>query len=134
MMPRWMPYYTFIMVVVIPSLICLINNIIIFKYVHSITNRIHSQSTVSNNNHHQGINRRDLHLLRHMIIMFCIFVGEWSPIYLYTLIYFQYDVNSITFTILTLLAQLSLLLNIMNLFLYNHKLREYFQNRIFNCS
>jgi ABC-type polysaccharide/polyol phosphate export permease len=117
------------MVVIIPSLICFIINIIIFKYVRSSTNRVQSSTAIRKNNQHQAINRRDLHLLRHMINMFCIFVGGWSPVYLYTIIISQ-NPNYIILLICEILAELSLLSIIMNLFLYNHELRGYLLQKI----
>jgi hypothetical protein len=120
------------MIVIIPSLICLINNIIIFNYVRSSTNRVQPSSVVKKDNRHQHINQRDLHLLRHMIIMFGVFVGGWSPSYIYTTIVVNVDFTSVTVSLLILLAELSLLFTIINLFLYNHELRRHFQDKIVN--
>jgi hypothetical protein len=117
------------MIVIIPSSIYSINNIIIFNYVRSSTNRIQPSSGIPQN---QCTNRRDLHLLRHMIIMFSIFVGGWSPIYLYTTISISFDFASTIVSLFILLAELSLLFDIINLFLYNHELRRYIQDQIFN--
>ena len=119
------------MVAVIPLLICFINNIIIFKYVRSLTNRVQPAFIVLSNNPLQQINRRDMHLLRHMIIMFCIFVGGWSPIYIYAITVYDFDFTSMVVSLLILLAEMSLLFDIINLFLYNHGLRKYFQNKFF---
>ncbi|CAF3696186.1 unnamed protein product [Adineta steineri] len=128
----WRRIYKFVVIVIIPSIICLINNMMIFKYVHSSTNRIQTSLENAKNNQNQHISRRDLHLLRHMIVMFCIFVVGWSPIYLYVVFV---NVTSITSTIMSmfiLLALLSLLVDISNLFLYNHDLRRYFREKIFH--
>jgi hypothetical protein len=117
-------------IVIIPGLICLILNMIIFNYVRTSTNRIQPISTTVTNNQH--INRRDKHLLRHIIIMFCIFVGGWSPIYIYQLVNSTFS-NSLYFSFM-ILAEVSLLLDITNLFIYNHELRKYFQDKIFKCT
>ncbi|CAF1191822.1 unnamed protein product [Adineta steineri] len=130
----WRRIYKFIIIVIIPSIICLVNNIMIFKYVRSSTNRIQTSLENAKNNQqqhqHQHLSRRDLHLLRHMIVMFCIFVVGWSPINLYSVFV---NVGSITSTIVSifiLLGDLSLLIDISNLFLYNHELRRYFREKI----
>ncbi|CAF1516665.1 unnamed protein product [Adineta steineri] len=130
----WKRIYKFVFIVIIPSMICLMNNMMIFKYVRSSTNRIQTSLEDAKNNQqrYQHISRRDLHLLRHMIVMFCIFVVGWSPIYLYVVFG---NVTSITTTIVSafiLLAGLSLLIDISNLFLYNHELRRFFREKIFH--
>ncbi|UJR21683.1 hypothetical protein I4U23_024760 [Adineta vaga] len=77
----WVSIYTFLMYVVIPSAICLTNNILIFQHVRSSTNRVQPSIPIPtmtiNKKQHPHINRRDLHLLPYMIISFCIFIGGW---------------------------------------------------------
>jgi len=92
---------------------CSINNTIIFNYVRASTNRVQPSAVVTKNNQHQAINRRDLYLLRHMIIMFCIFVGGWSPIYIYiyAIIASNVSFNSLIPSLLFLLAEVFLLLD-----------------------
>ena len=114
-------------VVIIPGLICLILNIIIFNYVRSSTNRVQPSSmTVTNTQH---INRRDKHILRHIIIMWSIFVGGWSPVYIYSSVSSSLS-TSVYFSFM-ILAEVSVLLDIINLFIYNHELRKYFLYKIF---
>jgi hypothetical protein len=120
------------MIVAMPSLISLIINAIIFKYVRSSTNRVEISSAVANNNQHRRINRRDLHLLRHMITMFCVFVGGWGPVYMYSLISPETP-NIIVNLTFIILAELAILFDIINLFLYNHELRRYLFEKIFIC-
>ncbi|CAF1108759.1 unnamed protein product [Adineta steineri] len=127
--PIWIEVYGFLLTVIIPSLSFTIINIMTFKYVHSSTNRVRSLSVVSRNNRHRHIKRRDLHLLRHMIVMFCIFVGGWSPIFVYSLIVFTTP-NVIIIQILMILIQISAILGVMNLFFYNHELRKYLFEKI----
>jgi len=119
------------MIVIIPAIICFINNMIIFNHVRLSTNRVQPASIAALNNQYQHTHRRDLHLLRHMIIMLCIFVGGWSPIYLYIIIVFNINFTSVIVSVLILLAEISLLFDIINLFLYNHELRRYLQDKIF---
>ncbi|CAF1284384.1 unnamed protein product [Adineta steineri] len=128
----WKQIYRFVMVVIIPSIICLVNNMMTFKYVRSSTNRIQTSLEDAKNNAHQRqhLSRRDLHLLRHMIVMFCIFVAGWSPIYICSAISSVTSITSTIEFILIILSELSLLAVISNLFLYNHELRRYFQEKI----
>ncbi|CAF4080032.1 unnamed protein product [Adineta steineri] len=130
----WKRIYKFVMVVIIPSIICLMNNMMIFKYVRSSTNRVQtSLEDAKNNQHqHQRLSRRDLHLLRHMIVMFCIFVVGWSPIYLYSIIVVQFSFSSIILSMFIISALLSVLVVISNLFLYNHELRRYYREKIYH--
>jgi hypothetical protein len=115
--------------VIIPSLIILIINMTIFNYVRSSTNRVQPSSATMANNQH--MHHRDMHLLRHIIIMFSIFVGGWSPVYLYSLI--SLDYATIVYLVFMLLAEVSLFFITINLFMYNHELREYLFKNIFKC-
>ncbi|CAF4080024.1 unnamed protein product [Adineta steineri] len=128
----WKRIYKFVMVVIIPSIICLVNNMMIFKFVRSSTNRIQTSLEDAKNNAHQRqhLSRRDLHLLRHMIVMFCIFVAGWSPIYLYAVFAVQFSFSSIIVSMFVILSLLSVLVVISDLFLYNRELRRYFQDKI----
>jgi hypothetical protein len=119
------------MVVIIPSFICFIINIIIFQYIRSSRHRVQPTLVVPNNNQHQSLSRRDIYLLRHMILMFVVFVGGWSPIYIYPLVVVA-NYQSIIPWIIFIVANFSLLYNIFNLFLYNHSLRKYVLHKIFN--
>ncbi|CAF1241687.1 unnamed protein product [Adineta steineri] len=107
----WKAIYRFVMVVIIPSIICLVNNMMIFKYVHSSTNRIQTSLENAKNNaqQHQHLSRRDLHLLRHMIVMFCIFVVGWSPIYICAAINIVISITVTTRFVLIIISELSLL-------------------------
>ena len=120
------------MIVIIPSLICSIAHLIVFNYVRSSSRRIQPSFQITtnhlNNHQQQRINRRDTHLLRHMIIMFSIFVGGWSPIYIYTIINPDISLSLLLPSLFTLLAQSCLQCDIINLFIYNHELSKYLQN------
>jgi Na+/H+ antiporter NhaD/arsenite permease-like protein len=125
----WINIYSFIMAVIIPSLICLILNIIIFQYVRSSTKRVQPTLTDVNNHQQSRVNRRDLYILRHMIIMFCIFVGGWSPVYLYPMFAIE-SYNGTLGLVFALVAESSLFLNIIDLYLYNHELRRFLLEKI----
>jgi hypothetical protein len=132
-----MQYYTLVIIIVIPISICLVMNIIIFKYVQSSTRRIQPEtlaiSTNHRNNQQPTLSRRDVHLLRHMVIMFLVFIIGWGPIYITSVIMTQISVSILTLRILSLLAELSLLCDIIDLFLYSHELRKHLQRVFLPC-
>ncbi|UJR21679.1 hypothetical protein I4U23_024756 [Adineta vaga] len=113
--PSWIGIYSFLITVIIPSLICLTINIIIFDHVRSSTNRIEPSVTITKSPLHHHITRRDLHLLQHMVTMFCIFVGGWAPSFMYSLIASN-NANPIILSTLFAIAELSLTFDIINLF------------------
>ena len=121
------------MIVIIPSVICFIINIIIFQYARLSAHRVQPTRVVpnNNNNRHQTLTRRDIYLLRHVILMFIVFIGGWSPIYIYPLVVVP-NYRSIVPWIIFIVANISLLYDIVNLFLYNHPLRKYVLQKIFN--
>jgi uncharacterized membrane protein YbjE (DUF340 family) len=132
-----MVYYALAIIIVVPASVCVVINIIIFKYVQSSSRRIQpvSRTTITNHNHGQKpkINRRDIHLLRHMIIMFFVFIVGWVPIYITSIIQLQTSVSTLTLRILSLLAGISLLCDMIDLFLYSHELRQYLQRTFLPC-
>ncbi len=133
----WMVYYALAIIIVVPVSVIVVINIIIFKYVQSSSRRIQpvSRTTITNHNHGQKpkINRRDIHLLRHMIIMFFVFIVGWVPIYITSIIQLQTSVSTLTLRILSLLAGISLLCDMIDLFLYSHELRQYLQRTFLPC-
>ncbi len=127
-MSSWMPYYTLVLVIVVPVSVYVVINIIIFKYVQSSTRR--TQPTTTNMINEQKttkLSRRDAHLLRHMIVMFFVFIIGWGPIYIISVLPTQVSGNLLVLRILSLLAEISLLCDMIDLFLYSHDLRQYLQ-------
>jgi membrane protein YdbS with pleckstrin-like domain len=62
--------------------------------------------------------------------MFTIFFCGWAPIYILLVINFDGTaVSSITLQILAMMAAVSLFIDVVDLFLYNHELWKYFINR-----
>ncbi|CAF1276576.1 unnamed protein product, partial [Adineta steineri] len=112
--------YVLILVVIVPSFIYIITNLIIFNHARTSTNRVQALNQQEN----KTFSRRDLYLLKHMIVVYCIFVGGWSPIYLFAIINYDDTFNPNIGPILTLIATLSLLLIMINLLIYNHELRK----------
>ena len=67
---------------VLPLIICVTSNVLIFSYVSSSSRRVQT-GTVPDETQRRTISNRDLHLLRHMIIMFCVSVGGQLRLYSY---------------------------------------------------
>ena len=111
----------------IPSILCLILNLLIYKYARSSTRRVQPQRH-SGENQQPKINRRDMFLLRHMILMFCIFVGGWAPVYIAIILSFHISIELRVFYTLTVLCEIAILIDTMNLYLYNHELRNYLKD------
>jgi hypothetical protein len=104
------------MIVITPVLIDIIIYIIIFNHVRSSSHRVQPSIQIrgnnTNNHRQQRMSRRDNHLIRRMIVMFSIFVGGWSPIYIYLIIIPDYFFTSLLSAVFILVAQLCLLIYI----------------------
>jgi hypothetical protein len=109
----------------------------IFIYARSSSRRIQPQSvtvqTADGNIQQAGLRRRDAHLLRHIIFMFCIFVVGWGPIHLVEIVIYYCTVDTLVVSLLFLLAQVCTLSLISNLYLYNHEVRRWLQSKLLPC-
>ena len=129
-----------IIIVIIPVLLCLIINSQIVIYVRASSRCIHphipvTQIRTTNIKSEQSrISRRDIRLLCYMVMMFCMFVGGWTPIYISAIITNYIYVNLMVLQLLAMIAQICLLYNVINLFVYDHKLRGYLKFLILKCS
>jgi hypothetical protein len=126
------------MIIVIPLVLCLVSNIIIFIHVYSSSHRIQpvarsAAGTGDNDQQRPRISRRDIHLLKHMILMLSSFILGWSPIYLVSALANQISVSPLTYQLLSFLSQISICFNMIDLFLYNHELRRYLRQTILRC-
>jgi len=131
-------FYFIITVIIFPTLITLILNLSIFKHARSSSRRIQARNdtnsiTVTMGQQSAKISRRDLYLLRHTIFMFATFVIGWSPIFFLTAIGYHYVVSPLVYSILQILAVICSFCCVLDLFLYNHELRQYIKNTIFRC-
>jgi hypothetical protein len=107
----------------------------IFLFVRSSTRRVHatevfSTTSVANNNLQQA---RDMHLLKHMVFIFIVFLIGWAPVYILSVISFSEGLPTWVYYLLEMLPVFSTLINILDLFVYNHELRKYFKEQIFKC-
>jgi hypothetical protein len=122
----WLQIHNLITIVIIPSILSLVINVLIYNYVRASSNRIQPQM-IPENVQRTKFSRRDMKLVRHMISMFYIFVGGWTPIYIIPIINYYTVVNTITSLSLTILCELASFINMIDLFLYNRELRKYFK-------
>jgi hypothetical protein len=103
---------------------------LIYQHVRSSSRRIQPQ-TILNDIQQSKISRRDIFLIRHMILMFCIFVRGWAPVYIIPIISDYIPVKKTISEIFTVWCELALLLDMIDLFLYNHELRNYLEDICF---
>ena len=98
---------------------------IIFHHVRSSSKRIRP-SLISNDQSEQRIiPRRDIYLLRHIIFMFCVFIGGWCPSSIYPVFIDEIHYNGTILSVTTLIAEISLLAVILDLFQCNHELKRF---------
>ena len=117
--------YTLIIIAVVPSVSLAITNGIIFLHARRSTRRIHAMS--ENTDVRPALSQRDGRLLKHMTFMFVIYFCGWVPMYIIAAV--NWNGNAISYVLhhgLTILPVISLLIDVTNLFLYNHELRRYF--------
>ncbi|CAF1117119.1 unnamed protein product [Adineta steineri] len=129
--------YTLVIAAILPSLINIILNIIIFSHVRSSARRIHPQAisalTSDVTAQQPKISRREISLLRQMIFMFLMFIGGWTPVYIVNILDAATDLNFMIVQIAVIFSQICVLGIVINLFIYNHELRQYLSNKIRVC-
>ena len=133
----WMLYYSLIITIPIPALIYLAINIIILIYVQISSRRVQPISEVPSTNQRNEqqlkLSRRDIHLLRHIVIMFLVYVVGWFPIGIIAILSSRMSVSAFLSKLGSLLAEVSLLCDIADLFLYSHDLRKYLHRKFLPC-
>lgn len=132
-----MAIYTWTLAVLLPLLINFILNFYIFLYVRSsfrrITPQIDCRSINNSRKQSTGMNRRDIHLFLHIIVMFSLFIFGWGPVYTISCLRLITNLHVLLFPSSIIIAQLCLLGIIIDLFIYNHPLRHYLWNKIRQC-
>lgn len=108
-----------------------VTNCYLINYVHRSYRRVQPRIANDRSRHRPvKLNRRDIRLLRHMIFMFSIFVGGWSPIYVMSILISSVSFHPLLLRSVAILAKMSLFLDIFYLFMYNHRVRSYLGNLI----
>ncbi len=133
MIPLWIRLYKLFIMVVLPSfLIGFFNFLLLLKvssstqHLTAVTKRI---STIHSNS--KCLNTRDISLLKHMLFIHIVFVIGWAPATLLSVIGLYIEIPILLHLFLRLLPPLSLLIDIIDLFLYNHELRQYYKEEFF---
>ncbi len=120
--------YVIIIGIVIPAIFLATANSIIFTYARRSTRRVHPMN--GDGVQAATLSHRDAYLLKHMIFMFTVFWGTWTPSYIImAMIGYGISVSPITLHVCLMVAAPGLLISIGDLFLYNHELTRYFTNR-----
>ncbi len=122
--------YLIIIVVVIPAISLIITNSIIFIYVRRSSRRVQPMNVGSAQA--ATLSRREAYLLKHMIFMLAVYVCGWAPIYIILGVNLSLVVTGfspVELQVILLMPPVSILINVVDLFLYNHELRKYFTNK-----
>ncbi|CAF0981780.1 unnamed protein product [Adineta ricciae] len=121
----WLRIYTLITAVVLPSIVNITLNVLIFHHVRLSTRRVQPHT-----NQKMNFSRRDISLLRQMISMFIAFIGGWSGIYISIIITQFLKINEWIRPALVIFSDLSILAILINLFIHNHEVKSYLFDKI----
>ena len=128
-------FYSLLIIVILPSIINIVFNSVIFFSVRASTRRVQDLATVTSattNSMHQQ-HTRDMYLLKHIVFMFVVFVSGWAPVYITEVIDPSLDEAAWYALLLRVLPVFSSLINMADLFLYNRELRQYIKERLMKC-
>ena len=128
-------FYSLLIIVILPSIINIVFNSVIFFTVRSSTRRIHGLATVASaprNSVHQQ-HTRDMYLLKHIVFMFIVFITGWAPVYIIRIVNPPLEQSTWYALLILILPVLSSLINMADLFFYNRELRHYIKERLMKC-
>ena len=74
-----------------------------------------------------------MHLLKHMLFIFIVFLIGWTPVYVVSAAVSDGAISDWAVLLLQLMPVLSSLVNVVDLFLYNHDLRQYLKDQVFKA-
>ncbi|CAF0990001.1 unnamed protein product [Adineta steineri] len=108
-LPFWMMMYVLIVVEIVPPIVTLVLNLLIFKHAHTSSRRIQAGNGITQHNTTSAVitnaikelrkaSRRDLSLLKHTLVMFGILVIGWVPLYLLIVIDYAGNVSPLVYT------------------------------------
>ena len=118
--------------VIIPATSCFITHALIYRHVQSSLDRVQTGAATTTTGPRR-ISRRDVGLLRHSAIVLVIFVIGWAPLIVISIVEYYMQIVTLLISIFEVIFQLALLLGIIDLFLYNHKVRKYLIGRCTSC-
>lgn len=135
--PRWVWFYITSVVVFLPAILCLIFNVLIFIRVRESLKRTQPTIQIVQNSQPQTtttvkLSHREIRLLLHALFMFSIFIVGWAPVYLVISIDYSGSVSIFVYVMLALWSEISVALIIIDLFIYNHELKDIIKQSIGN--
>ena len=119
-------------VLILPASIGTVTNTLIYWQVRASSSRV-QVAAVANESTQTRITRRDIFLLRHMVIMLSLFIIGWAPWVILEIVGRFTSVNRFLSLASYFSFQLVLLLDVIDLFLYNHEVRKYLIQRCLSC-
>jgi hypothetical protein len=126
-----MRFYALLSIVIFPSILIIIFNALIYWTVTSSSRRVHAISTsagaVARPNQQ---NARDIFLLKHMSFIFVVFIVGWTPVYALQVIQLNAQTPVWLIQFLQILPVLTSIIMVVDLFIYNHELRQYLKEKI----
>ena len=102
-----------------PVCVCIVANTLIYLHVRASTRRARSRSAP------RARHRRDIFLLRHMIFLCCVYMLGWGPSMIVDIVIYHSGGSGLVYDCVTVNFQLALLVDIIDLFLYNREVRKY---------
>lgn len=120
--------YSIIIVAVVSTIGLAVTNSFIFVYARRSSRRV--QATHRNDDQRSILNKRDVRLLKHMIFLFSVIFIGWIPIYIAMVINSYVLFSNIVYVSFRLLPAVCLLIEVADLFWYNHELRQYLKDRL----
>ena len=124
--------FLFVSLVILPASIGGVTNTLIYLHVRSSSRRVQGPVAFTAS-HRSGVNRRDIFLLKHMIILLGVFLVGWVPWLIIEIVECFSDVSDLATYISCISFQLALLVDIVDLFLYNHEVRRYLIGLCLSC-
>ena len=110
-------------ILILPGSIGIVSNTLIYWQVRASSSRV-QEAAATNGSPQTRITRRDIFLLRHMVIMLSLFIIGWAPWVILEIVGRYTSVNRFLSLASYFSFQLVLLLDVIDLFLYNHEVRK----------
>jgi len=128
-MPSWDSSFIFVTLIIIPSCLIVIFDVLIYVHIQSSSRRVHPATiNLIRMTRQHG---RDIYLLKHMLFIFTVFVLGWAPTVI-TILPGLNDISDIwIFVIVRTLPVISATIIGLDLFIYNHELRRYLKRKLF---
>jgi hypothetical protein len=116
--PAFLPYYTLVTILILPTSIISICNIRILLFVRQSSRRVHADGGGNGVSH-----ARDVRLLKTMIATFTVFIGGWGPLFLEQIFDQSSSVPTVVDDIFQILPALSMLGDVSLIIYINEPIR-----------